>query len=495
MATKKAVAPVFKPAPVVSKKVQGPVAQTTIQKAQTLLADMKTSLAAEATMKKTVSTLTATAKTNASDAAATTVAQKANLASAQQNQVEIKAAGGKTTAQTVTDTAQATADAKATADKITADNKIASDKAAADKAAADAAKNAFDAAGSNKGGSGPGGSLIPGDPGYVAPTVAALTVTDTFTDPSGHKIAVMSDGTTKDLGTTDQSANLNARQNVFDTLQQQFESFGVLKPNDQASTDLLAQMKTLAMSGAGADSISLALQQSQAYQDRFAGNVARKAQGLSVLSPAEYIATENAYDAVFKAAGVPASFYSGTAEKAALIGNDISASELQSRVDVAAKSIANKDPFYATTLQNYYGLSAGDMIAHALDPQAALPILQQRSTAATFGAAAARQGLSVASSTAEQYGALGVTQSQAEQGFQSIGTQLPEDAKLAQIYGGQFGTPGSQQALLQSATFGGPDAATAQLQLKKLQQQEANAFSGSAGVAKGSLQGDQGGTF
>jgi hypothetical protein len=235
-----------------------------------------------------------------------------------------------------------------------------------------------------------------------------------------------------------------------------------------------------------------------AWNTRFAGNVTRIANGQTPLSPADYIATENSYRQITQAAGLPVGFYDTPSQMAKLIGASIAPTELQDRVNTAAKSIANQDPFYTATLQNYYGLSPSDMIAHALDPATALPLLQRQTAAATFGAAGARQNVSVDQTTANQYAALGITQSQAEQGFQSVAAALPTEQKLAAIYGGantQFGTAGQQQANLTAATFGGEGGATAEQQLKKLQQQEVNAFSGSSGVDKNSLFGSTAGTF
>ena len=236
----------------------------------------------------------------------------------------------------------------------------------------------------------------------------------------------------------------------------------------------------------------------KAWQTRFAGNVARVANGQNPLSPAEYIATENSYRNIIQAAGLPKGFYDNSAHMAQLIGNDIAPTELQDRINTAAKSISNADPFYTTTLQQYYGLTPSDMIAHALDPNTALPLLQRATAAATFGAAGARQNVNVDQATAAQYAALGVTQGQAEQGFQSIAGALPTEQKLAAIYGGQgtqFGTAADQQAKLTAATFGGAGGAQAEQQLKKLQAQEVNLFSGSSGVDKNSLFGSTSGTF
>ena len=327
------------------------------------------------------------------------------------------------------------------------------------------------------------------------------TVHSTYVGADGFQYALMSDGSSVKMGpSAEGAATTQTRQNAFDLLKDQFTTFGVFKKDkdgnyDDASNSLLTTLNSLIMGGAGADTTSLTLQQSDAYKARFAGNTARLAAGLNVLSPRDYIATENAYEQIFKASGMPTSFYQGTAEKAKLIGMDIAPTELQDRVNIAAKSITDKDPYYTSTLKNYYGLTAGDMIAHALDPQATLPILQRQQGAANFGAAAARQGLAVSSNAAEQFAGMGVTGAQAEQGFGQIAAALPNDQKLAQIYGGQFGNAAGQQSLLTNATFGGPNAAQAELQLKKLQQQETNQFSGSSGVSKGSLQGDQAGTF
>ena len=231
-----------------------------------------------------------------------------------------------------------------------------------------------------------------------------------------------------------------------------------------------------------------------AWQTRFSGNYGpggRIANGLTPLSPADYIATENSYNDIFHSAGVPSGFYSSQDQLGTLIGADIAPTELQDRVNTAAKSIANQDPFYSQTLQNYYGLTPGDMIAHALDPQTALPLLQRQTAAATFGAAGNRQNIATDKATAEQYAALGVTQSQAEQGFGQIGTELGTDQKLASIYQ----DPNNVQSQLVAATFGGQGGAQAQVDLTRLKAQEVNQFSGSSGVDKNSLRGSEATAF
>ena len=293
-------------------------------------------------------------------------------------------------------------------------------------------------------------------------------------------------GPTLSAPTGPSATDMASRQNVFDQVQALFTTYGIIKAGDPASDALLATIKNLAMSGAGADTISLQLQQSDAYKARFAGNETRRAAGLNVLSPAEYIATENAYDQILRASGVPTGFYNSSAEKAKLIGADVSASELQSRVDLAAKSISGADPFYTQQLKNLYGLSQGDMIAHVLDPAAAMPLLQQQTQSTTIAAAAARNATNVNLSTAEQLAGMGITQAQAEQGFGNIASQLPGMQAIASRYQG-YGDAGTVGTGLQAATFGAPiageTAAQAETRLKRLQTQETSAFGGSAGAS------------
>ena len=192
---------------------------------------------------------------------------------------------------------------------------------------------------------------------------------------------------------------------------------------------------------------------------------------------------------MLRAAGVPAQFYSTAADKAKLIGSDISPTELQQRADLAKQSIVNADPYYTSQLQTLYGLSQGDMIAHVLDPSAALPLLQQQVSSSQIAAEAAREGVATNLATAQQLAGQGVTQAQAQQGFQSIANQLPATQTLAGRYAGYL-NPNEVSGALTSATFGAPgqqSVAQAEAELQRLKTQEISAFSGSSGVGKGSL--------
>jgi hypothetical protein len=324
----------------------------------------------------------------------------------------------------------------------------------------------------------------------AADVAAGLNPNTTVTNTSGTQTQV---GTTNNSTTSSAltAAQQQNGQNIFDAVQAQMTAWGILIPGDPNSQALLSTLKNLAMTGAGSDTVSLALQNSAEYQARFSGNAARVANGLAALSPADYIATEQAYDQILQSAGVPAGYYSSSADKAKLIGADVSASELQSRVDLAKQSISQADPFYTSSLQNLYGLSSGDMIAHVLDPSAALPLITQQVNSAQIAAEAARAGSGIGLNMAQQLAGQGVTQAQAAQGFQQIATQQPAIQSIASRYNAGLTTEPNIGAALQAATFGttvnGINQAQATQQLNLLKTAETSAFSGSAGAATGSL--------
>jgi hypothetical protein len=265
-------------------------------------------------------------------------------------------------------------------------------------------------------------------------------------------------------------------------LSQVFNSYGL--------GTLAPKIKEYVQQGFTPDTVTLKLQDTPEYQQRFAGNTARKKAGLPVLSPAEYLATETAYKQAMRTAGLPAGFYDNPDDFSTFIGVDISPSELKERVDIAAQTIEGADPFFKQQLKQYYNVNDGDMVAYALDPNRALSLIQRQAQAIQFGAEAARQGIATPKSMAEQYAGLGVTQAQARQGFEQVAEILPTAQRLSSI------TPETAPVGLEettSAVFGGESSADYKQRIRRLAEIEQSRFAGQAGVSRTSLaQGTQG---
>jgi len=350
------------------------------------------------------------------------------------------------TAQEIRDAARAKAglaQAQANAAKTAADNKARADKAARDKAAA-------------------------------AKTKAELAAQSA------------KDKATADAAAAAEAERLRNRL-VIDDTENRLDSIAYLQ-------DLFAQyglgslantIVDLKQQGLTDRVVSIKLKETPEFKQRFVGNENRRKAGLQPLTPAEYLSAEASYKKVMRDSQLPSGFYDQPDDFATFLGNDVSPSELQSRVEIANQSIQNADPFYTDSLRKLYGLQSGDMLAYALDPERALPFITRQQKAAQFGAEAARQGLQVTTPMAETYtGQLGVTQEQARQGFEQVAQVLPVAERLSQI------TAGAQpvgMGEVTSAVFGGAGSAAYKQQLQNLSEQEKSRFAGQAGVGKSSL--------
>lgn len=246
--------------------------------------------------------------------------------------------------------------------------------------------------------------------------------------------------------------------------------------------ELVPDAQKLVLQGLGADSVTLALQQTAAYKKRFAGNALREKAGLPVLAPAEYVATEASYAQVLRQYGLPKGFYDSRDDFTNFIAHDVSAQELQQRASDAQEKYMLGPAENRDWWRNHYGGTDAEAIAGILDPTRALPIVQRRLTASAIGGAAAGQGLQVGTTQAEALAAAGVTDSQAQQGYAQIATGLPTDQAIAQRFGDHIG-----QAEEEAATFGTAGAADALEKKKRLASSEASLFGGKAAADTSSL--------
>lgn len=225
--------------------------------------------------------------------------------------------------------------------------------------------------------------------------------------------------------------------------------------------------------GFSSDTIAIMLQDTPQYKARFAANEKRRAKGLAVLSPNEYIQTERAYRQILATSGMPQGFYDSISDFQNFLANDLSPTELNDRVK-AWQGEALKDPAGLAAIRKITGLGVSDYAAYLMDPGRALPLIQKTARAVSFAAAASRHGYDVTKTLAEQYGALGIEADDSEKGFAAIQEVQGETDRLARIYGeGQFSV---EEAAAE--TFGGDAKAGAKR--KRLASQERATFSGSS---------------
>ena len=237
----------------------------------------------------------------------------------------------------------------------------------------------------------------------------------------------------------------------------------------------------LARKGYTESTITLELQNTDEYKTRFAANAERVKKNLTVLSPAEYLSVEDGYRQTLRAYGLTQ--FDNDAYVRQFIANDISPSELSTRVVTAVQRVQNADPLIARTLRDYYGIGDLDMVAYVLDPNQKLPQIQRQVAAAEIGAAARVQGLQAGVSVSEQLAAQGITQAEAQKGYATIADILPTSEKLSSIYGTTL--DGYGQAEAEQEVFN--TLASAQRKRKALSEREIGSFSSKSGTFKTSL--------
>lgn len=271
-----------------------------------------------------------------------------------------------------------------------------------------------------------------------------------------------------------------AQMNAIEQLKRTFAEYGL--------GSLADRIAEFIYQGYTDTTVSLMLQDTPEYKQRFAGNEARRKAGLPVLSPAEYLATESSYRQVMRSAGLPKGFYDSEDDFSKFIAQDVAPSELKTRVDTAAKAIDNTDPYYTQALREMYGLSNGDMIAHLLDPERATPLVMKQVKAVEYGTAAIKQGLQVTSPTQYEQFTQGGTGIGAEQGMAAVAELAPQLSKLGAISGEQY-----DQSTAEQEVFGG--LASAKRKRQQLQAQEEARFTGRSNIESKSLQGGFEGAF
>jgi hypothetical protein len=223
-------------------------------------------------------------------------------------------------------------------------------------------------------------------------------------------------------------------------IDQQLQSWGL--------DSLTSTVSKLIREGWGSDAITLQLQQTPEYQQRFSANQARVKNGLAALSPADYIATENSYRQVMQQYGLPSGFYDQNSDFAGLIANDISPDEVKTRAQDAQAVWLQTDPAVKQAWSQMYGLSDGAAIASILDPGKALPIVQRMTTASQIGGAALTNGLQVNQQQDERMADLGVTQAQAQKGYGQIAQSFALDQQSAKRAGLAYSQADAENATI-----------------------------------------------
>lgn len=261
-------------------------------------------------------------------------------------------------------------------------------------------------------------------------------------------------GTTGIGGTPGVGGLTSTQSDAWSQLSQTLQLYGF---TGQDLTNLVAFAKGEIVSGNSQTQVLLDLQQTPEFQARFPAISQLSKQGVAI-TPAEYIATEQSYAQLEQAAGLPANY----ASYDQLIGSQVSPSEYADRINKGYLAVETAPPETIKAMNDYYGVSKGDLAAYFLDPTKGAPLLLQKAQAAQIGGASATSGFGdIGRDQAMRLAQMGVTYGQAQQGFQHLSTErqlfnpLPGAGHVGntptadQLLEAQFGSDGQTQLELQ----------------------------------------------
>lgn len=284
-----------------------------------------------------------------------------------------------------------------------------------------------------------------------------------------------------DAAAAAEAAKKEKAENAIMVLTDRFNRYGL--------ASLVPKIKELAIGGANESTITLELQETDEYKQRFRANQDRIKKGLSVLDPGDYLGLEDDYRQILRAYGLKQ--FDNDNYVTQFIANDISTTELSNRVVTAVQRVQNADPAVLTTLRSFYGISDNDLVAYVLDPNQQFPKIERQVAAAEIGSAAKLQGFNTGVAVAEQLAAQGVTKAQAQKGYATIADILPTAEKLSDIYGKSL----DEYRLAEAEQEVFNTLASAQRKRQKLAEREVATFSGASGLSRASLSRQVGGTI
>lgn len=180
------------------------------------------------------------------------------------------------------------------------------------------------------------------------------------------------------------------------------------------------------VAGHSIDRIMLDLRQRDEYKQRFPGMEARRQQGLPAMTETEYLAYETGARQLFRSMGLPSGFFDEPQDFANLLGGNVSLAELSDRVTQGYAQVVNAPAEVRQTFTDWFG-AQGDsaLAAFYLDPDKALPKLEQMTNAALIGGTGRRFGFNLNSDLGLSLAGQGVTGQEAQQGFQQLSTIRP----------------------------------------------------------------------
>lgn len=213
------------------------------------------------------------------------------------------------------------------------------------------------------------------------------------------------------------------------------------------------------IAGASEAEISLELYDQPAFKARFPVIEARRAAGLTPVSVAEVLEYETRGRELMRQAGLTGNQFTSSSYLQGLMGQDVSLSEVQERLQDGLLRVQNAPAEVRTVFGSYFGTNGDAALAQLfLDPERALPELEKMAATAVAGGIGQRFGVQIAQGIAREIADTGASDAAIWQGFATLDSMRDlfresisetqdltvEGEGVSSVFGTQ---PGAQKAL------------------------------------------------
>lgn len=216
---------------------------------------------------------------------------------------------------------------------------------------------------------------------------------------------------------------------AFDIIKKTLEYYGLKDKKFLGEVETLFTGKVISDKST-IDDIGVAMQNTDAFAERFPANKILRDANKGQKSVSEYLRLEADYKNILSSAGMPPGFYDDPKDFQNWIANDTSPLEIQGRVEQGYQAVKNASPQVVEQFKRLYGASEGDLAAYFIDPERAKPTFDryqaQREARAAVVASQAQQQANIAltAQQSEELVRAGITsQEQAQAGFMDIQNQ------------------------------------------------------------------------
>ena len=238
------------------------------------------------------------------------------------------------------------------------------------------------------------------------------------------------------------------------------------------------------MNDTSTEDLLIKLYDQPAYKARFPGMEALRKKNRTI-TEAEYIKIENQYAETLRFFDLPAGFYDDRQTFGKLIGNEVSAKELQDRAQVAQDISKTTNPEIRQALKDFYNVGEGAVTAYFLDSDKALPLIQKQAKSAQIAGIAKQAGFAAFGSTealdaASKAAYANLNESDMTQAFSKAAEFAKNQTRLAYLEDQTY----SDREALQATVEADQQAILAS---QRRAQRELARWGGSAGLGGGTL--------